>query len=251
MIRINANLFRLAFLTASDEETRYYLNGVFVMPHAVIGAVMVTTDGHRMMVIHDVNGIADRSAIIRLTPDALKLCKPQKQGFRSIEIQFEGEAKGSASIYDNFPTDSEIKASVAWPDRRELAGISVGNCVVDGTFPDWRRGVPVVDFAKPASASFNGEYIGEFGVIAKALYMTLPREDSKGKSKGSVISPCGLTIYTSDTGGPALIRFLGVDFAFGVLMPLRNPNPNDARLPFFLDHQPPAKVQPVAELEAA
>ena len=91
IIRVNANLFRLAQMTVSTEETRYYLNGIFIQPHAVQGVLLVSTDGHRMTVIHDETGHADQSAIVRLSPEALKLCKLSKDGaaFRSLDVHIE------------------------------------------------------------------------------------------------------------------------------------------------------------------
>ena len=55
-IRVNADLFKLVHAAISKEETRYYLNGVFIEPHPVGGAVLVATDGHRMLVAHDEKG---------------------------------------------------------------------------------------------------------------------------------------------------------------------------------------------------
>ena len=41
----------------STEEARYYLTGIYIERHPVKGVVMVATDGHRMAVIHDENGL--------------------------------------------------------------------------------------------------------------------------------------------------------------------------------------------------
>lgn len=225
MIRCNANLFRLASMAMSTEATRYYLAGVHIQPHAVKGVTLVSTDGYRLVCIHDESGHADESAIVHLTPDALKMCKRQKAGVRTLDIQMETLAKGSASVYDTYPTPEETAASVP-AERREIVGISPGNCIVDGTFPDWRCVLPAIDFAKPAFATYSGAYLGDFGKLGT---------DLAAHFNGSH-QPCPMTVYSSDKGAPALIRWAGIKSAFGMLMPV--PAGGDERLPAFLNATP-------------
>ena len=64
-IDVNAMLFKAARECQSSEETRYYLGGVYVQPHPERGALLVATDGHRLIAIHDETGICEKPAIVR------------------------------------------------------------------------------------------------------------------------------------------------------------------------------------------
>src|SRR5690554_1106144 len=73
---VDASLFRVAAMFQSTEETRYYLNGVHIEQHQDEGVFLVATDGHRLLVAHDVSGKIDGgTAIVHLGKDQLKACK--------------------------------------------------------------------------------------------------------------------------------------------------------------------------------
>lgn len=64
MLRFSVELYKAAMLAASTEETRYYLNGVFVEPCVYGGVTLTATDGHVLVCIRDLDGSADESAIV-------------------------------------------------------------------------------------------------------------------------------------------------------------------------------------------
>lgn len=206
MIRCNANLFRIAFACSSSEETRYYLKGVYIHPHATRGVVMVTTDGHRMLVIHDEAGHADESAVINLG-DALKACKP-KRDTRILSI-----ATGAK--------DADILAGA---DAENLAPVAKAfNVRIDGTFPDYERFIPS-EFTDKASPTFAGRYLSAFGSIASDLTQhigaSVSRHDSGTNTPNAVRILAGAG--KDPEGNPALVLFPDAPFAFGILMPVRD-----------------------------
>jgi hypothetical protein len=202
---VNADLFRIVANFISTEETRYYLRGVFIQRHQLRGVYLVATDGHRMMIVHDENGTTDRDMIVGLGKAALSACKPVKRepGERLLQIEDNCRAQVMAGMDQSLPVaiDHDV--------------------IVNGTFPDWRRvACPSLDTTAPAT--FNGLYLADFGKAAKEL----ARNNKIG----------GLRIIGA-VDQPNVIRFLGVDHAYGVLMPVRDNRGHDS-LPWFVTTAP-------------
>lgn len=233
---LSADLFRAVAVAQSTETTRYYLCGVYVEPHPHLpGVILVATDGHRMVVAHDPAGSVDVAGVIALPPDLLKQCKRSGRGQRRL-----------IEVNDGIPTilelkhDNEIeshKATLAAGVRVPVA-TGVRNCIVDGTFPDWRRVVPnpAGKPCSPVGLSFNANYLGDFAKVCAAL-----ADYNTGRANPATIG-APISLYAEDDGGPALIRFGAFASAFGVLMPLRH-NVDRAELPPFMA---PAKTSATA-----
>jgi len=195
---VNADCLRAAAICQSNEETRYYLRGVYIEPHAVAGVLLVATDGHRMVVIHDETGFCDKPVIVGLDKDALKATKKDKR---------EREARRVVS-------DAEGEVWVNDCHGGKLTYVK--DPIVDGTFPDWRRVLPgkSQSVANPDVSLqwFNADYLAAFGDVATAL------EGTSGRTfKGIRIEP-------GYNGGPALVRFGHRADAFGVIMSVRATN---------------------------
>lgn len=212
MIRFNANLFRLAFCATSNEETRYYLKGVYVEPHAQGGVTLSATDGHRLISIRDESGQADECAIIKLG-DALKQCKPKRGFVRVVSI---GTGENEATIYEAREPADEL----------DFQRVAIATDVrIDGTFPDYRRVVPQA-FTAEGAPGFQGRYIAAFGDLACELAAHIGR--SPGKYDGQSGRSDVLRVFCGEgknpEGSPALILFPATDIAFGILMPCRVAN---------------------------
>ena len=142
-------------IAVSTEETRYYING-FHAEKAKEGLLLVSTDGHRMLIIHDPLGsIEGETGPIKLPPWFLKQIKPQLKAAtdNGIKLCIEGDA-------------TESKATLTHGNGTEL--INVPDVIIDGTFPDWRRVVPNLDLGSPfISASFNVQYLASFGKLSR------------------------------------------------------------------------------------
>lgn len=202
-IKVDARLFAAVAQVQSTEETRYYLIGVYVCPHPLKGALMVATDGHRMMVAHDPDGECSKPAICSLPKEALSLKFKEPTVALKIEIDLDGIA-----TLATFRSDKSV--------------------FVDGTYPDWVAVLrPTLELARRrfhgkevnAPASFNGDYLGSFGKIAKILV----------SQKTSV----AVRVVSFTESDPALILFPREPHAFGVLMPMRAAVEGNA-LPLFM-----------------
>lgn len=192
MIRCNANLFRAAAVCISNEETRPYLSGVYIESHTEKGVTLTATDGHRLIVVHDENGVADAPAFVRLSARALKACKTgRKEDHRILSIE------GDTATIFAFVTAEE--------DEPGTPVAVSADCLVDGTYPDYRRVIPS-EFSGE-HAVFNGDYLAAFADVGKML-----RPASRDGAPLSI---------RHNGESPALITWGGVAHAFGILMPMR------------------------------
>ncbi|MUO69165.1 DNA polymerase III subunit beta [Agrobacterium vitis] len=118
---LKAALTSVAF-AISTEETRYYLNGVFIEPGAD-GALLVATDGHRLAKRWlRIEGAAPRCIIL-----------PRKLVTALLAHLPDGDVTLEA-------TDSRI--SITMP------GLRIVSKLIDGTFPDYTRVIPQAGAAK-------------------------------------------------------------------------------------------------------
>lgn len=192
MIEVDAILFRAVSECRSYEETRWYLNGVYVQPHPDGGALLVATDGHRLLCAYDRAAKVKQPRIVHVEPKAI-------------------DAKALVAISKAMPGE---RAKLTVDD----AGIltlgtyrSLRTSFVDGTFPNWLAVVrPILEGAasgKLAVAAFNHRYLTSFGRI---------REILKGKDDAGAMK-----VIAFDEGGPALVLFPSLDDVFGIIMPMR------------------------------
>lgn len=133
-IEIPVDLLKAAHACVSTEETRYYLNGVFVDPRGWL----VSTDGHRLFAarISGIEGTLPAEGVI-IPRDTIK--------------------KALTGYNKNIPTITL--------DDKTLGDIVCA--FVDGTFPQWERVVP--KSFNGETAQFNPAYVGDFAKIAKTL----------------------------------------------------------------------------------
>lgn len=188
---VNADLFRLAAAAVSKEETRFYLQGVHIEPLAEGGVVMVSTDGHRMIVVHDADGFADDRMLVKLNPATMTATKQGKKETLARTIAIDGNAKTATVMQYELPIAVNFDA------------------IIDGTFPDWRRVVPM-DARESADAA---------PVCLDPAYMT-----AMGTVGAEVARLFGGTpavlFHHAKKWDPIAVRF-GDDRIFGVIMPKR------------------------------
>lgn len=216
MIRFNANLYRIAMICSSGEESRYYLQGAYAEPHPVKGVTLTATDGHKLVSIYDENGFADESAIVKLTPEAMKACKAKNEQ-RNVVI-----ATGSK--------DATIVTTIEYPARDETTNAILPNqmvvedtpaafskdCKIDGTFPDYRRVFPQAIKPLDAMASPSFSTLVTAAMTSLALELALHYGEKKSEFRG-------VARYNSaDAGGPSLVTFPPEFRAIAVAMPMRS-----------------------------
>lgn len=207
-IRVNAELFRIAYAAVSKESTRYYLNGVHIEKHPEAGAVLVTTDGHRMVVVHDPEAEVTETAIVKLPAYALAECARKASKTMGVSIKrFLEVDVGARSA-----TVSEQRSQKGGSTRTELL-VTSHQSVIEGTFPDWRKVVPTGEMVAMGLSGFNPKImasLAQFGASVKpaiggngAMYFMRPKDKA------------------DDTSGPIIVRFDGVQSIFALIMPMR------------------------------
>lgn len=227
MIRFNANLYRLATVCQSNEETRYYLQGVNVEPHAVKGVILTATNGHALLCVHDETGFADETAIITLSPAALKECKPGRGERRDVVV-----STGAEFATVNITEYAVEEGSETWTDKTIATS---HECRIDGTFPDYRRVIPqtvmiLEDGAMPAC--FDGNRLAALSKVCVEFEKHFDRLDRDAQ---------GVTrVLCTASNSPALVVFAKVPEAFGVIMPCRS-NSEQSRVPAWLNAKPEAQ----------
>lgn len=176
------NLLKAAALCASQDTTRYYLNGVEVQCKENVFTI-TATDGHRLIsfkpnVMFDGGMPLPFSVIIPL--DIIKALKVTK---KSPEGDLIVQPDGTCAI------KYQGRSTIFQP--------------VDGTFPNWKRVVP--EKVDGTVGQYNAHYLADFAKI-NDMY----RDD---KAKCLIVGHNG--------SGPALVYLpIGIDNV-AVIMPVR------------------------------
>lgn len=214
---LSADLLRIANTCVSTEETRYYLNGVCIQRAPTGGALLITTDGHRLICVHDETATGDipDGAIISIHKAQVSTFKTGKEGRkdntpRRVSITLGASASAPVSAKFN-------------EGHRDVCEIYLSQ--IDGSFPYWRRVVPRIEpDAKQETGCFNAAYIADFAEVAAAF----------AAMKQARVAP--MTMACQSVSAPALVRW-GDAPAFGVLMPIKGDDGAE-QLPAWLNAKP-------------
>jgi hypothetical protein len=156
-VRLDALLRVRPFI--STEMTRYYLGGVFVHAHDSGGAVCAATDGHRLGVRRDVDGLVNEPQIIRL-PKEIKT--PVREHARAWAVMTRtGPLFAHLSLVDPIHDrdhDTPENAIARIDDCYQR----FGDVLIDGTFPDYTRILPA-EAEADVVRGFNAKYLTSFG----------------------------------------------------------------------------------------
>lgn len=215
-IQVNANMLRLAHMAISKEETRYYLNGVHVEAHPVKGALLVATDGHRMVVIHDADGQCDEHVIVKLPGYALAQCKLPRSLLSEKRVAKIDVAAKSATISHQQPPKRD-----AAPPAKPL--VTVHDVLIEGVFPDWRKVAPKAATLPIGLMAFNPAYVMSLAKFGEELGADKTRAMYFLREKEEHV-------------GPIVVRWSGLDNVFAVLMSMRAEPVSS--LPAFMSEEP-------------
>jgi DNA polymerase III sliding clamp (beta) subunit (PCNA family) len=199
---VNADLLHAVSLFMSNEETRYYLRGVQIEPHPnKPGALLVATDGHRMLIAHDPEAVVTESGIIPVSKAMIAELAQSRKKYKSIKQDDFGFILDGKTARIAILGQSPCNAAILPAER------------IDGSFPDWRRVVKTKHEGenKLGLISFNAEYALSF---AKAEAIA---------SSGFKPKDCQIQIWSSNNSDPMIIRFSDPRL-HGILMPVRGPS---------------------------
>jgi len=85
ILKFNARYLAVLASVIPKNDVRYYLNGFFTTPHeSGIGAYLVATDGHHMVIIYDETAETNGDWICQVTPKLLATAKKKGTGTKSL-----------------------------------------------------------------------------------------------------------------------------------------------------------------------
>jgi len=176
-ITVFARYFRAALTHAAQKDVRYYLNGVLL---DTATGKLVSTDGHRMLIITDscLRAVSGESVII--PRDAI-----------AAALKLAGKSCDFVTV-----TESAIQLD---------SGASVAYKPIDGVFPDWRRVMPRGErIGDQAPAMYLPEYIAD---AVAAVNIVRGRAPSKCVGKVAVYQRGNDSAIVSDgeTGVIAIV----------------------------------------------
>lgn len=228
---LDADLFLRAYSAVSTEETRYYLNGVHIEPAPDGGVLMIATDGHRLLCIRDAKGFYagddERGAIIRALPHFRALASKPKRASASDRF-FLRDYK--IVVMDNIMALVELTAGttleesgraalfeIARKPNKMVLAIQTSDVLIDGTFPDWRRVVPILDHDAVPGMIDQKILSGLAAALTSNPTQSLGVRLTTGCNR-SVIGARGTD------GDPILVRAnsAGIIDGFGIIMPMRS-----------------------------
>ncbi len=193
----------------SREETRYYLNGIYIEPHHKQGVLMVATDGHRMGIVHDSEGKTNGPWICPISANVLKACRHQPRRKTSVVEQAKSvHFLGNSAIVTNgrFTEDNPLDTTAGI-----LSGVVVMERApaIDGTYPNWRKVLPK---RRPTAAAgspliYNPRLMADFTHVVRAA--------------GFVNGWQACVLFAGENGAPTVARFEAIPEFFGLLMPMR------------------------------
>lgn len=200
---------------ATEEDPRFYLNGVFIDFKGRDDVLMVAADGFRMGIYRDANGAVvadpDRHLIIRINESAF-LTKCLKGGKLVIEGEYGSDKAMATLVMDRGGTALTLATSV------------------DGTYPDYIRLIPTQGIKPIPYGRFNAQYLGSFA-----------------KSKGD----CHIQLFAQDQHSPHFV-FLREDNDFlGIIMPVRGMYSEFPGVPAWLRPKAPVPASVVNDTVAA
>ncbi len=145
-LNVSATLLLIANEFASREETRYYLNGVDIRPHAGGDGVLLTaTDGVSLFAAHDPDGHVSQPIILHPAAGLLRAIKsPDFERWPGTRAALREAMRLRAKFPSTTPSRSLAKLVVPFGDdvvTRETVGGGMAS-LIDGKYPNVNRVLP-------------------------------------------------------------------------------------------------------------
>jgi len=199
----------------SADETRYYLAG-FALENYEGGVKLIATDGYVCLLSHNEGAQLDKDGeqvpIVNLPKDFLVTINNQLKKYKykpsNVRLVIDGNQKGNAAtiilIDPDLGTVEQAKEIVSLGAKSKSWLGAVGNVLIDGTFPDYKRIIPQGSpQGEGAVQAYNHVLMSKFGKLSTA-------------KEG------GLCIFAAEKGDPGLVSIQGRDDLLGVIMPLKS-----------------------------
>ncbi len=195
-VRFNAKYVAVLAEFMGKNDVRYYLNGAFVTPHNENGVLLVATDGHTMVVIHDPEGETNGDHIFPLSKPLIAAAKKRVPNIGKPEaVELIGDAAYVRQLKEDLAYDPAISA----------LDVHVEHCPpIDGKYPDIKRVIPI-GAPIPSLITLRPEYMAR---LAKA-----------GKDLG--LGYVGASLFTYGKYASTAVRLSKLPEALFIIMPMR------------------------------
>lgn len=154
----------------STEETRYYLNGVYV--HNKNGLALVATDGHRLALY--------KTAAPYPLPDCILPAKAAKILLRAL-----GKGNGAAITVEAWQrvSSGEDKQVLDGAARLRFAGDGwvIRSKTIDGTYPDYNRVIPAPDREVKISATISAAALRRLPTLQRYMSQAVKVDANAGR----------------------------------------------------------------------
>jgi hypothetical protein len=241
-VYIRADYFGIAASVRPKTDVRYYLEGVCVEP-AESGAIMVCTDGHRMIAMRDREGICNAPVILRVDSRLIQDCnKKYGKVARHVILTAERDALlvGDAYVADKEDAEAAMK-KVNRPFNPKSTYINVDPIymlpckpLIDGDYPDWRRVLPKEEELHPGLVGdYNADYLRDFEALAGRIdwkYHSITFFHHKPAADPGDLN--------RTNAGAMIVRSPGNPDFLGMLMPMHQ-TPLGSTLPDWSTEPPP------------
>ncbi|WP_321946599.1 DNA translocase FtsK [Paraburkholderia sp. J10-1] len=142
--RFNAMAVKIVAPFVAHDDVRFYLNGINVRPLDDGSVMIVATDGHRYVVVHDPAGYAERELIVATRKDGLKAAGPKST--------FDVMSNGAAFINDEHGAPQFVQP---------------GNSLIEGEFPRIESVASTLGYKEGISGAVNPSFLVDALAIAK------------------------------------------------------------------------------------
>lgn len=136
VVRVNSMAIKIAAPFMAHDDIRFYLNGVNVRPLDDGSVMVVATDGHRFVVVHDQKGYAEHEVILAVKKDALKSC--------NAKSTFDLMSNGAACVNDDHGVPTFLQP---------------GNSLIEAEFPRIENVASVRGYKEGFSGAINPAYL--------------------------------------------------------------------------------------------
>ncbi len=152
-----------SFMAVND--IRYYLNGFHVKPHPEKGVILTATDGHRLVTIHDENGMSDSEYILPISKPLNAAAK--KSTFNKIPLNSVQFVDGKAFVLHH-NEEGDLDFVVDKCDGA-ISFVSYIEYIkeIDGRFPNTKRLFKDFEFNPTSSVGVNVDYISKLKSICR------------------------------------------------------------------------------------
>jgi hypothetical protein len=213
MIQFQAKYLPALLAFKQKRGIRFYLDSIRIEPHPDGGAVLVSTDGHRMMIILDSKAVCAESANLRVSYDAARFCKGDGH---VVTID-----ASDRLIVSNAEGELYVQPGKA---TFEMSGQK---------YPDWRGVVPKFSELKTAVSDYFAS-----GYIEAAC-----RAHPNYKKAGAFMAGA-VRFWQAGANQCMAVEFDGHPEYLGIIMPMREECDRQQTLPLWVKAFAP---RPVAE----